>query len=469
MKNKGVITMWVLVFGTVFLIILSGTVGFLVFQIKQNQKTEAYSAAFHIAEAGINYARWHLAHAENDFNFSGTYDYKDPEGKVVGKYTLTITPPTRCDPGITVESQGWKEGFESIVRKLKIKYAKPALAKYAFLTNSNVWFGTDEELKGPFHSNGGIRMDGTQNSLSTSAKETYICGPEHGCSQWSCNSPCSWTSSGCECPGIWGVGEGGSKGLWQFPSSNVDFEAIIKDLSEIKQDAQNYGIYLPPSGRYGYHIIFKSNGTFDVYKVTRLQGKVWGYDGEKWVYESNSIKKETFYQSYTLPSDCSPVFVEDNLWVEGDVKGRVTVAAARLPDIPGNEAKIIIPNSINYVDNNSVLGLIAQKDILIPLYSPNNLEIKAALLAQKGHIFRYYYPRWWFEPYRTYALRDYIETYGSIITNTIWTFTWVDSNNNVVSGYRQTEMSYNSDLTYNPPPYFPVTGDYEIVLWEEVE
>jgi len=89
-------------------------------------------------------------------------------------------------------------------------------------------------------------------------------------------------------------------------------------------------------------------------------------------------------------------------------------------------------------------------------------------LAQKGHVFRYYYPKRNYDPYKTYAIRDYIETFGSIITNTIWTFTWVDGLGNVVSGYKETEMSYNKDLTYNPPPYFPVSGDYEVVSWEEV-
>jgi len=30
-------------------------------------------------------------------------------------------------------------------------------------------------------------------------------------------------------------------------------------------------------------------------------------------------------------------------------------------------------------------------------------------------------------------------------------------------------MSYNPDLTYEPPPYFPTHGEYEIFQWEEKE
>lgn len=336
-------------------------------------------------------------------------------------------------------------------------YAKPSLAKYGFLTNSNVWFGTNENLKGPFHSNSGIRMDGTQNSLSTSAKETYTCGYEHGCDPPE------------EKPGIWGIGQGESQGLWQFPVSNVDFDGIVQDMAVLKAEAETSGIYLASTTDYGYHMVFNSDATFDVYKVTSLQSPVWGYNGEEWIEESNSINNETFYQTFNMPSNCAPIFVEDNLWVDGSVNGRIVVVVARLPDVPGTNAKIIIPDNILYVGDDSVLGLIAQKDVLIPLYSPNNLSIEAAMLAQKGHVFRYYYPDWWYEPYATYAMRNNITTYGSIITNTIWTFTWVNSSEQVVSGYAVTDMNYDADLTYTPPPYFPVTSEYEIASWEEID
>jgi len=467
--KKGIITMWALVFGTVFLIMAAGLVGFLAFQMKENQKIAAHHLAFQIAEAGLNFSRWRLSHSPEDFNFSGIYDYRDPEGSVIGHYQLEITSSTACEPGVKIFSIGWKKGFEEIKRKLQIIYVKTSLAKYSFLTNSNVWFGEDEELKGPFHSNGGIRMDGAQNSLSTSAKETYICGIEHGCNFLNCSYPCSWITEGCQCPGIWGGGEGEEKGLWEFPVSSIDFNRIIQDLALLKTEAETTGIYLPESDQYGYHLKFESNGRLEISKVTKLKPQVWGYDGQRWVYESNDIETKTHYESYSLPAECGPIFIEDNIWVEGDINGRITVVAAKLPETPASLKKIIISNNINYIGENSVLGLIAQKDILIPLYSPNNLEIKAAMLAQKGHVFRYYYPRWPFEPYRTYAIREYIETYGSIITNTIWTFTWVDWMGRVVSGYRKTEMVYNENLTYSPPPYFPVSSEYEIIKWQEIE
>ncbi len=456
-REKGIIVPLALIFGFIFLVMLGGLLTVVLLQQKQSLQRSAWNEALHISEAGADYARWRIYHSPNDFNFSGTYDYKNPQGQVLGQYQLAITAPNGCNASVTIKSTGWLLNFPATKRAVQVKYAKPALAKYAFLTNNNVWFGPDEELKGTFHSNGGIRMDGKQNSLATSAQKTYICGAEHGC------------SPSQEKPGIWGDGLGGGQGLWQFPVSNIDFSAITQNLATIKTDAQNYGIYISQPTDHGFHIRFKSDGTIDVFRVKGVKQKVYGWDGVQWIYDSDDIDTEEFYANYALPSGCGPIFVENKVWVEGVVKGRVTLAVAKFPETPNNMRNIVINGNIDYADSSSVLGLIAQKDILIPLQSPDNLTIKAALLAQNGHVFRYYYPSWDYEPYRTWAIRNYIETYGSIITNTLWTFSWVDAGMNVVSGYKNTSMSYNPDQNYNPPPYFPVYGEYETTDWKEVQ
>jgi len=469
-KESGSVLILVLIFSAVFIIIGTGFVGMIITQHRLSCQRVASKEALHIAEAGINYYRWHLAHAPDDFQDgtgdSGPYvhDYLDPEGTIVGKFSLEITAPSGCESAAEIKSIGWTLDYPQIKRAIKVRYGKQALAKYAFLTNDDVWFGKEEELKGEFHSNGGIRIDGTQNSMAFSAKENYICRSIHGCSFFNCNDPCVWTVSGCKCPGIWGDGQGGIDGLWKFPVPSIDFSSITQDLAILKSKAQTSGIYLGSSGL-GYHIRFKNNGSFDIYQVKKKRAKVWGYNGEKWVYESNDIQKEEFLQNYSLPLNCEPIFIEDDVWVDGEVNGRITLVAARLPDISHNNAKIIINGDITYTDSNSVLGLIGQKDILIPLYSSDDLKIEAAMLVQKGHIFRYYYP-WWYSPYH---IRENIQTFGSIITNTIWTFTWVTGGGAVISGYRNTNMNYDSSLTFNPPPYFPTTSDYQFISWEEIE
>jgi hypothetical protein len=458
--NKGAIVILVLVFGSVFVLIFGGLIGVIFLQDRQSRQRSAYNESLAIAEAGANYARWHLAHAPNNYDFSGTYDYDDPEGGVVGQFSLEITSLGECSTIVTMKSIGWTQNYPNLKRTVSIRYGRPSLAQYAFLTNSDVWFGEEEELQGPFHSNGGIRMDGTQNSICTSAKETYTCQPMHGC------SPAQTK------PGIWGTGNGGSDGLWEFPVPAVDFNAITTDLAQLKTKAQNGGYYFGPSGTFGYHVKFKNNGTFDLYRVTRLKANVNGRDTQGVShYESNDIDRESFLQSYPLATgECGVqnlIFIEDNkVWVDGVVKEKATIAAARFPDNPSTNASIIINGNLTRADPKATMvGLIAQKNILIPLYSPNVLEIQAVMMAQKGAVQRYYYS----SSYNPYHLRNRIMVRGSIITNQIWTWSWVGGGGSIISGYENTESYYEPALIYEPPPFFPVSGDLQFISWEEIQ
>jgi hypothetical protein len=107
----------------------------------------------------------------------------------------------------------------------------------------------------------------------------------------------------------------------------------------------------------------------------------------------------------------------------------------------------------------------AQQDILVPLYSESDLIIDGALLAQNGHVFRYYYyPSY----YPADTIKTRIETYGTIITNTMWTWSWVNSSDTIISGYQSSSTNYDPNLYYSPPPYFPTQDDYTFISWEEV-
>ena len=471
--SKGTTLVLVLVFSFIFALLLEGLVSSSVLRTKLIRQKISWEKSLEVAEAGINYYRWHLAHYPDDYQ-DGTgqpgpylHTYTDTSGQVVGYFSLEIVPPSGCSSAVEIKSTGWTKDFPDLKRTVKIKYARPALAKYAFLINNNVWFGDTESLKGPFHSNGGIRMDGWQNSLSTSAKQTYVCGAEHGCDINHCSSPCHWTNNQCICPGIWGAGIGGTNGLWQYPVPAIDFSSITQDLSQLKSKAQSSGIYLGNLGL-GYHLHFKSDGTVDVYRVKKLKPRTWYCDLDNHCSQASiDIQTEEFYKNYPLPSDCSPIFVEDNVWVDGIINGRATVVAAKLPDTSYTNKSIYISHSILKDNNQSVLGLIAQKDILVTLYSDDDLIVEAAMIAQKGHICRWYYPHWRWEPYKTYALRDSITTFGSTITYGEWTYSWVNNDNDIISGYENTSSNYDPSLTFDPPPYFPVNGDFQTIQWTE--
>lgn len=454
-SRSGSTLILVIVFATSTIMIMGALIALFIAQQRSIRAAVASEKAFHVAESGVNDYRWRLAHNPDDYaGLSG--DVTTSSGSVVGHYTVTIEPPSAGQNIVTITSTGWVDEFPNHTRTIEVRYGQPSYAQYAFLTNSNVWFGESETVNGRLHSNGGIRIDGTVDSQATTIRETYTCGPEHGCSNE-------------EKDGIWGAGQ--NPLLWDFPvADGVDFDVVTVDLDIMEDAAVAEGVDLGNSTGYGYHIVFQNDGTFDVYTVTQLSNPVWGHDGVQWTYESNTIQSETpeaSYQNVAIP-DNGIIFVSDQTWVSGEVNGRVTVAAANLPDGSGTPYDIIIADDISYYPDRtsgSVLGLIAQQDILVPLYSPANLTIDAALMAQNGHVFRYYY----YPPYYpSDTIKTSIESYGTIITNTLWTWTWVDGTNTVTSGYQTTNTIYDPNLAYSPPPYFPTQDNYEFISWEEL-
>jgi len=458
-RQKGTILMLTLVLTTVFAVAAIGISSLAMGQHRLARQKMAWHAALNIAEAGLNYYRWHLAHAPEDYEGEiGIHDYVDPHSGVLGQFELEITPPSECSSDVIIKSTGWSNEFPNTTRTVSVRYGTASMANFAFMTNSDVWFGDEEELHGPVHSNGGIRQDGYNDSLTTSAKETYTCQPHHGC------DPAQTKD------GIWGTG--GDAELWDFPVSNIDFDMLTTNLSNL--EALSKSVVCAPEDDcfwgqqgLGYRIEFLTDGTFNLYRVKKLKNNVWYADMEgDWQRGSWDIDGDELIGNYTPPGECGIIFIEDNVWIDGVVNTKATVVAAKLPEVPSNQRSIIINGNLTYLakDGNSTLGLIAQKDIIVPLYAaPEDLEIDAVLLAQNGSVYRpYYYYPW---PYYT---RGTITTYGTIITNQVWTWSWVNGWGDCVSGYCNTNTIYDPNLNYNPPPGFPTYGDYKFLRWEEI-
>jgi len=318
-----------------------------------------------------------------------------------------------------------------VKRAIQVKMGDPALTDYVFLQNRSMGFSKTSAVHGKVLSNGCIEFNGTTDAEIESAR--------------------------IECrqrikrkfkkePGVWGTG--GPKQFWKFPVPAQDFNAVSTNLATIKKMSDNGGIHLYPSGKQGWHLIFKSDGTFDVYKVTKVQSRNHPYD----------IARESFFGHYTIPSN-GAIFVEDTTWVQGTVHGLVTVGVGSFP-VQYPFYNIYINGNILYSQKNStdVLGLLAQGDIEVTKAVPTNLEIDAALLSQFGGI----------------GLPDQgisgnsLEVFGSQISQLSTGWKYIDWHGNVLSGFVNTNYTYDSNLKFNPPPGFPVQGTYELISWAEV-
>lgn len=451
----------VLVFGSIFFTIISSFTVFIVTQSKLIAQRVEVETAGQIAEAGLNYYKWFLAHYPNDVTngtgLPGPYVgiYNDPEGGAIGEYSLTVASTTYCGDlaSIKVTSIGSTYEQPDIKKTLSARYARPTIADYSYILNANVWVGSDAQITGPYHSNGGIRFDGRNNSVVTSGQTDWSCTPGFGCSPTTTRN------------GVFTTTANPNTALFDYPSAPINFAGVTVDLADIKDKAQNNsGRYIGPSGREGYHIIFKSNGT---YEVRRVNGKVNEPNGYAWGQQMNILNGTTLIGTYALNPLCPVIYVEDQVWLEGVVQGKATIAVANVSSNTVNPS-IILNNNITYANATSGLLAIAEYDILIGLEVPDDMTLYGIFLAQTGKFGRNHYdtsiPNAWEE----YIMRNSLTLNGTIVSNGRVGTKWVNGSGTYISGFNNRYTTYDRNLVANPPPLIPVTSDdYSFSDWQD--
>lgn len=469
---KGQFLIQVIITTGILFLLLGGIVNWGASNLRFSRQTMNKEQAFHIAEAGIEYSRWHLAHAANDYQ-DGTgqpgpyvHEYKDQNGAIIGSFELAVTPPLPGSTIVTIRSTGKVVKDPGVSRTITTRLAISSLAKFAVVADDNMRFGAGTEVFGPIHSNGGIRFDGLAHNLITSAQESYN-DPDHGGGNefgvHTHDSPVDPLPPAPvpDRPDVFEVGR-------SFAVAPVDFVGITADLAQMKADAQADGFYRPSAGAQGYHIVLKTNDTFELYRVSSLTPAPNGCTNELGAngWKTWSIRNQQLIGTYPFPSN-GLIFLEDDIFVDGQIDtARLTIAAAFFPDNPPFRKNIIVNNDVRYTnyDGRDVLALIAQGDINVGMVSDNDLRIDAALVAQNGRVGRHYYPAPPPNPSCSpYHVRQTLTLYGMIATNQRYGFAYTDGN-----GYQTRNLIYDANLLYSPPPSFPLASDqYTILSWEE--
>ncbi len=469
-KAVGSASILLLVYSSIFLMLLVGIVSLTIQESKAVKIKQSKQLALDIAESGLEYYEWFMSVYPEDYQdgtgSSGPYVHtlKDKvTGQILGTFSLDISENKQCGAleSVTIVSHGRSNSNPNIVKTLKATLAKPSVARFSYIIDSDVWAGASRNIIGPYHSNGGIRMDGTNNSLVTSAKNTWLCDGSFGCSP---------TQSK---PGVFGSGP--NSNLWNYPVDEKPFVDFSSNFSELKNLAQHSGgIYLSRftgyygNDRKGYELIFKNNGTVDVYRVNSSYYH-WGKRNEYgynyswswgWRRERNQIAGRSFVGNYTVPSDCSLIFSQEKLWIKGTVKGKVTVVAAR-PTGP-YKPEVVLEGNLRYKNNNGTDGItvIAQSYIIIPEYSPNNMELNGIFVAQGGSFGRSYYSG---------NTRSTLTINGTVVSKKRVGTAWgCGATGYFCSGYAHRVNSYDRFLRNSPPPFTPSLSDKLIfVKWSE--
>lgn len=467
LRMRGYLMLMVIVFGSILLTVLGALSSFVLTENKLQSTSTSGSRGLAIAEAGLEYYRWHLAHYPSDLqNGTGhagpyTMPYDDPEGGQTGTISLTVTGNTACGQTTSIDIRSTGTPNENISAKKTVvaRYARPTVARYSYVLNSTVWAGDDRIINGPYHSNGGIRMDGTANAPVTSSLSTWLCTSSFGCSP-------NQTKSG-----VWGAGP--NQSLWSYPVPQVDFAGMAADFTNLKTIATASGIYLPrySSGNSnqsnywrGYHLIFNGNGTVTVRRVSATTSLSATFINPADTIDRTRISTEAFYATYTIPSTCGLIFVEDNVWVEGAIDSKVTLIAANVTTT-GVSPNAMLPNNITYVatDGTDGLTLVAEHNVLITPDAPTNMSISGVFIAQGGAFGRNLY-----SCPGTYEPKGTLTILGTTVSNLRTGTKWINGCGWSDAGYQTRIDAFDRKLSTNPPPFTPNTStDFEFVDWRQ--
>lgn len=229
-----------------------------------------------------------------------------------------------------------------------------------------------------------------------------------------------------------------------------------------------------------------NGSTYTMYKVTALQSTPnnctndanetgWG----TWSIQVNGSGTITGQSSaigtYSFPAN-GVVFVEDNLWVDGQTNGvRATIAAGFGSN--GLVPNITVNNNLTYGGSTDALGLIAQNNVSVGLLSPATLTIDAALVAENGRVGRNYYNASCVVNSTNYYARTTLNLLGMIVTATRYGFQWTGSAyscggsiGSIGSGYCTRNITYDGNLLYSPPPDFPLAStQYQLASWKQLQ
>ena len=486
--ERGITIMLVLAFMGIFTLVLGAITSYSFMQARYGRALFAREQAFQIAEAGLEHFRWYLAHNPGILETGQgmpnpmSYVVEDPEAGRIGEATIMTVFNTSCEVPqyLDVYSEGRADRNPSFVRTLAARYTRQSVAGYSFIVNQNVWAGSDRVITGPFHSNGGVRMDGSNNADVTSSVATWICDATFGCDP---------TDNAT--PGVFGSGSGSA--LWRYPVPQISFDNIGSDYAMLKGVGYARGMYFSgtttrsqgssqgashasvnATDRRGYHVRFNADGSVSVYRVSNTVG-VSGYNANRvpqWGTDYDIIQNEHHVGTFTPPGDCPVIYMNSKTWIDGTVSGKYALIVA---DTGPFAADVILNGNLSYAttDGTSGLTVIAERDIRIPLVSPDQMSIRGIFIAQEGYFGRNYYTTSGSNQvpaqYDAYVERDSLTTIGTVVSNQRVGTKWLcGTPGTFCSGYETRTDSYDRVLAFSPPPFTPFASeDYEITLWRE--
>lgn len=518
--KRGGTLVTVIVFGAVFIGLITILVSQVVYEHRQIYRTVDKTYALQMAEAGLEKLRWYLAHNPGDYNGpndvllngNGEYvwsqDYHDPiSGELVGEIEYKILPETYCNitnnAQILITAKSHDSGQTYALKQI---YTRESAANYSYIYNQNVRVGDDRMIRGRFHSNGEVRMDGRNDSVVSSSLKDGVYGrPPH---------PQARTD------------------LWQDEVATIDFNGLAVDMIAIKDKADTTVSGSPsatsPLGQDNVDDLYftrkescvqvqqckgKKNcwmqtectNNIEAFEVELIDDndsdgasiKVWELnnlveiqrahhtnDKEKYCGPGSAVNvadyddadhdfdnipvcndgRTNYLGEFKLNPSCPVAFFEAPVFLYGTLDAKAVIAAGDLDT--ADEPNVYLFNHIFYEsdDGSDGLSVVAEGDVKIAYSVPDDLHLRGIFIAQSGRYGRDHYTG------HTFKRRDFLQVIGSIISDEGGGVNWSTPTEQNASGYLYRENYYDQDLSRRPPPLTPSVGsNYTYQEWRDEE
>lgn len=378
------------------------------------------SRAFYLAESGIERARAYLeelAESDPDADPVGMSFTSQPLGE--GTYTATVVD--EIDVGawarvFDVVSTGQKDG---VVRQVRVRLLEETFSAYQWFVNQGGWrwFRSGERFEGPVHTNKMLQIDGAPwfGSKVTAAQ---------GLTMQLGSAP---------------IFEAGYE-LHVDPIELPSFDVVTSTLGDAAAVA---GVFEPPFKGY-YELVFARTqpGYLSYRAVDEKDGPGEWSDVEIAVTNGVFWFGEDVHVSGVLDGEVT-IVSEADIWIEGDILYE--------DSSPGSG-----PN----VGCDDLLGMIAHNDIVIASTLPDigDREVHGLMMALGNDINA--------EDYQVGPPRGAFILYGGLMVEKS-VHLGEYQHEILISGYSR-DYHWDQRLQTWAPPLFPKTGNYMVVLWEEI-
>ncbi len=384
--------------------------------------------AYWLAEAGMERTFRYLRFANPPPGGVAPITFFNQEPAGSGTYTVIIDPDDENPSNYIKRYKITATGTVGDVTRTLEAYVKTStFGKYAYLSGDeggSIWFTTGDLIEGPLHSNDQISIVGSPvfKGKVTSSASTFVKG-----------SPFNPDFQ-----------DGYQLGI--PPITFPKLQTILDNY--LLQNGNTSPLTIDARFNRDAKIVFNPDGT--------LTYSVWQYNW--WGGVTYLVKDKVV----SISSLNGMLLVKGDVEIEGKMKGQLTLVATN---------NIYITNDLVYADSDAsgrpdpnsmnMLGLVSTKNIVVAYTTPNlsDVKINGALLAL-GDSFTVEY-------YQYGSPRGKLTLYGSLsqkVRGPVGTFnSW-----GIQTGY-QKDYHYDNRLLNMSPPYFPITGQYEVYSWREVE